>query len=288
MTEQNNAQVQIANGRQQEPTGNPWDSIAAGFDQFLTPPNMELGKDALEIAGLEAGMRFLDVGAGSGALSIPAARLGADVLAVDLSPGMVGRLRARMQQERLSNLEARVMNAYSLELGEGAFDMAGSQNGVSILPDLPRGLREMVRVTKPDGRVFIVAIGPFISAEFLTFFMRGMQAALPGFDSPFGDSPPLPFQVAEPEKLGRQMAEAGLTDIHVEQLTWRFELRSGDDLWTVVTNSNPIGGQIVSGLGDEQKASVLRALDELLAERSGGHGPAVLTNAVNVGVGTRR
>lgn len=144
----------------------------------------------------------------------------------------------------------------------------------------------MVRVTKPGGRVLVVAIGPLARAEFLTFFMRGMQAALPGFDGPPWDRPPLPFQVADPEKLRRLMAGAGLTDVRVEQIAWKFELRSGDDLWSVVTKSNPIGGEMVAGLTDRQKAAVLRALDELLAERAGGSSPAVLTNAVNVGVGT--
>ena len=50
---------------------------------------MWLANEGLRRAGLRAGMRFLDVAAGSGALSIPAARLGAQVLATDLSPAML-------------------------------------------------------------------------------------------------------------------------------------------------------------------------------------------------------
>jgi 2-polyprenyl-3-methyl-5-hydroxy-6-metoxy-1,4-benzoquinol methylase len=44
-------------------------------------------------------MKFLDVAAGSGALTIPAARLGAQVLSVDISPAMIERLKARTRQE---------------------------------------------------------------------------------------------------------------------------------------------------------------------------------------------
>lgn len=288
MKKESNIQGQTTMAPRQELVAKAWDSIAPGFDRFLTPANMALAGDALELAGLEAGMRVLDVAAGSGAVTIPAARRGAEVLAVDLSPEMVSHLRARVREEGLGNVEARVMDAYELELDDDAFDITGSQNGVSVLPDMSRALREMVRATKPGGRVLIVAFGPLAEAEFLTFFMRGMWQALPGFDGPPWDAPPLPFQVADPQKLRRLMAGAGLTDVRVEERAWEFELRSGEDLWNVVTKSNPIGGKLVAGLTGGQKAAVLRALDDLLAERAADNGPAVLTNAVNVGVGTCR
>lgn len=286
MIDQHKLQGKTTDNPQQEHAAQAWDSIAAEFDRFLTPPNIELGKNALEIAGLEAEMRFLDVAAGSGALSIPGARRGAEVLAVDISPEMVDYLRARAREEGLHDVEARVMDANDLELQDDAFDLAGSQNGVSLLPDLPQALREMVRVTKPGGRVMITAFGPFAEAEFLTFFIRGMQLALPGFDGPPWDTPPLAFQLADRETFRRLMADAGLTDVRVEERAWKFELRSGDDLWNVATNGHPLGRKIVAGLTERQKVAVLEALDELLAERAGGSGPAVLTNAVNVGVGT--
>lgn len=59
---------------------------------------MWLGNEGLGRAELRAGMRFLDVAAGSGALSIPAARLGAQVLATDQSPVMIELLGARARQ----------------------------------------------------------------------------------------------------------------------------------------------------------------------------------------------
>ena len=109
----------------QEQTRSAWDKIAAGYDQFVTPTHMDLGEDALHRAGLRPGMRFLDVAAGSGALSIPAARLGAQVLATDQSPVMLELLRARARQEGL-NIETRVMDGHALELDDNSFDMAGS------------------------------------------------------------------------------------------------------------------------------------------------------------------
>ncbi len=79
-----------------------WDSIAPGYDKTNTPTQMWLGNEGLRRAGLQSGMKFLDVAAGSGALSIPAARIGAAVLATDQSPVMLELLRTRARKEGLT------------------------------------------------------------------------------------------------------------------------------------------------------------------------------------------
>ncbi|HKY12052.1 MAG TPA: hypothetical protein VJL85_01795, partial [Gaiellaceae bacterium] len=65
-----------------------WDAIAEGYDRYVAPQEAELANEALRLVGLERGERFLDVAAGPGGLSLPAARLGARVLATDWSPAM--------------------------------------------------------------------------------------------------------------------------------------------------------------------------------------------------------
>ena len=97
-----------------EQTRAAWDKIAPGYDEFVTATHMELGSEGLRRAELRPGMRFLDVAAGSGALSIPAARLGAQVLATDQSPVMLERLSARARNEGL-DVETRVMTAIRME-----------------------------------------------------------------------------------------------------------------------------------------------------------------------------
>ena len=72
-----------------------WDAVATGFDEFVTPQMLGLGEEVVGRLGLGPGMRFLDVGTGSGALAIPAARLGARVVAVDIAPGMIERKAVR-------------------------------------------------------------------------------------------------------------------------------------------------------------------------------------------------
>jgi 2-polyprenyl-3-methyl-5-hydroxy-6-metoxy-1,4-benzoquinol methylase len=62
-----------------------WDTIAAQYDKHVAPGESELATAGLRLAGLQAGETFLDVAAGPGGLSLPAARLGAKVLATDWS-----------------------------------------------------------------------------------------------------------------------------------------------------------------------------------------------------------
>jgi ubiquinone/menaquinone biosynthesis C-methylase UbiE len=274
--------------QEQEQTRVAWDKIAAGYDEFVTPTYFRLGAEALRRAGLRPGMRFLDVASGSGAVSIAAARLGANVTSVDISPVMIERLKARAREEGL-NLEARVMDGHALDLENDTFDVVASEFGVMLFPDLPRGLREMARVTKPGGRAVVVAFGSPMKIEFFSFFIRAVQAAVPGFTGPPMDPLPLPFQVQDPEKLRREMVNAGLKDVRVEETSEEMKYQSGKQFWDWVTNSNPIAGMLLGqlNLNKEQITVIQQAMDELIRERAVGSGTAVLISPINIGIGTK-
>jgi ubiquinone/menaquinone biosynthesis C-methylase UbiE len=276
------------NTPEQQETGAAWDKVAAGYDAFVTPTYFDLGTAALRRAGLRPGMRLLDVAAGSGAVSLSAARLGAKVTSVDISSVMVERLEARARAEGL-DLEARVMDGHALDLEDDSFDIVASEFGVMLFPDLPRGLREMARVTKPGGRTVVVAFGAPAKIEFFTFFIRAVQAAVPGFTGPPMDPLPLPFQVQDPEKLRREMVKAGLKDVRVEETSKEMKYQSGRQLWDWVTNSNPIVGTILGQLNltPAQIAVVQDAMDDLICERAAGSGTAVLISPINIGIGTK-
>lgn len=264
-----------------------WERIAPDFDRFTTPITLTIGEHVLDRAGLEPGMRFLDVAAGSGALALPAARRGAEVVATDLAPTMIERLRERARAEGLQQVDARVMDGHALDLEDDSFDLAASLNGVSLFPDLKRGLGEMVRVTRPGGRVMMICFGPLPTVEFIAFFMAAMKASVPGFQGLPTDPPPLPFQVSHPAKLRQELTDAGLRDVHVDTFEERVEFSSGAHFWDVVTASNPIAVGLVAKLTEEQRWEVQRVMDGMLRERSEG-GRAVLRNGMNVGVGIKQ
>ena len=264
-----------------------WDAIAARYDEHVAPGESELATAGLRLAGLRAGDTFLDVAAGPGGLSLPAARLGAKVLATDWSPKMTERFNARVAAEGL-DAEGRVMDCHALELADDIYDITGSQFGVMLVSDQPQALREMVRVTRPGGRVLLIAYGNPGEFEALHFFISAVQAVVPEFEGPAEDEPMLEFQVADPDVLRQRLIDAGLTAVTVDtNHQERITVRTGQQLWDWCLGGNPIPGMLVADLTDGQRADIVRVLDRMVCERSGGTGPAVLTAPLNIGVGTK-
>jgi ubiquinone/menaquinone biosynthesis C-methylase UbiE len=265
-----------------------WDLLAPRFDRFATPEwTLPFGEQVLRRVDLRPGVRFLDVACGSGALAIPAARRGADVVAVDIAPGMIERLIARSRAAGLSSIEGRVMNAEALEFPDDTFDVCGSQNGVSVLPDLKRALQEIVRVTRPGGLVLIVAFGAPQKAECLRFLQAALRACIPGFTPPPTDPPHPSFQLASPSRFRQVLADARLTHVQVDTVTWEMTFASAGHFWNVVTSGHPIAGQLTGGMTSDQRTDVQRVLDGMFRERSGGEQKAVIHTEMNIGIGTK-
>lgn len=278
----------VANAREGGHGRAAWDRIAPGYDRTNTPTQMWLGSEGIRRAGLRAGMRFLDVAAGSGALGIPAARAGARVLATDLSPVMLELLRARARDEKLT-IETRVMDGHALELDDDSFDMAGSQFGVMLFPDMPRGIREMVRVVAPGGLVLLHAYGDPHRIDFLGFLIEAVRSVRPEFDGPPMDPPPLEFQLADPARMRDELASAGLRDIRVETITETTEFASGEALWDWLVSSNPIVESVLGtlDLSADEVGVIRRRLGAMVRDRAGSDSAARLTSPINIGIGTK-
>ncbi len=200
---------------------------------------------------------------------------------------MLDLLDQRARNEGLS-IETRVMDGHALEAEDDSFDMAGSQFGVMLFPDMPKGISEMARVVKPGGRVLMNVLGDPGKVEFFAFFVRAVQAVRTDFTAPT-DPPPLPFQLQEPARLRGELAAAGLKDVRVEAIAEPLELRTGKELWDWLLSSNPIAELVLGELhvtGDE-RAEIQRALDRLVRERADGSASAVLTVPISIGIGAK-
>lgn len=263
-----------------------WDALAPGFDRHVTPFTQRFGEQILTGVGIAPGTRFLDVAAGSGALALPAARRGARVVAVDISPVMTDRLAARARAEGLREVRAAAMDGEHLELDDDSFDVSASLNGVSVIPGLERGLAEMARVTRPGGTVLVAAFAQPVQAEFIAWPVGALRAAVPGFTGLPSDPPPLPFRLADPERMARMLRAAGLTEVMVHQTTLDTPFASPDELLGAFRSGHPVGAQLLAGVTEEQLAEARQVLDGMFRERSGGHPDAVLHCTLNTGTGT--
>ena len=266
-----------------------WDAIAAGYAEHVAPGEQSLSAAALRLVGLTPGETFLDVAAGPGGLGLAAARLGATVLATDWSPQMVAQFESRARSEGLTDASARVMDAHALDLEDERFDVTGSQFGVMLVPDQALALREMVRVTKPGGRVLLVAYGSPAEFDALRFFVAALQVVAPDFEG-LPDPPPLEFQVSDPYVLRERLVAAGLRDVQVDTTQQeRLEFSTGQEAWDWMVFSNPITEMILDdvGVSEDDRARMRTELDRMIRDRANAAGVAVLTAPLNIGWGRK-
>jgi ubiquinone/menaquinone biosynthesis C-methylase UbiE len=118
-----------------------------------------LGPILVSATGIGSGIRVLDVAAGSGNISLPAARTGATVVSTDLTPELLQRSRARAAAQGLT-LDYREANAQALPFGNGEFDIVMSAIGVQFAPDHQLAARELVRVCRPGGTIGVISWTP--------------------------------------------------------------------------------------------------------------------------------
>ncbi len=112
------------------------------------------GKALVRELRVTPGLRVLDLGCGDGTTAIPAARLGADVLGVDIAPNLVEAGNLRVRAEGLTNCRFQEGDASDLQgLADDAFDLVVSIFGAMFAPRPDVVAREMVRVTRPGGRI---------------------------------------------------------------------------------------------------------------------------------------
>lgn len=138
--------------------------------------------------GIAPGMKVLDLGCGDGTTALPEARLGADVLGVDIARNLVEAAGRRAQAEGLSNCRFQTGDASNLQdLPDRAFDLVVSIFGAMFAPKPFDVAREMVRVTKPGGRIVMgnwIPNDPTLVAQLLRISSSYAPPPPAGFISP--------------------------------------------------------------------------------------------------------
>src|SRR2546423_15706007 len=125
-----------------------FDVSEAAYDKFMGRYSVRLAPVFADFAGIEAGQRVLDVGAGTGALAAELARREADVAAAEPAPTFVAALRAR-----LPSVDVRQAGAEDLPWPDASFDAALAQPAATSMSAAPAGAAGTRRVGPPGGPV---------------------------------------------------------------------------------------------------------------------------------------
>jgi SAM-dependent methyltransferase len=148
----------------------------------------ESGESLVGAIGVREGLQVLDLGCGDGTTAIPAARLGADVLGVDIARNLVEAGNARVANLGLSNCRFQEGDASDLrELEDDRFDLVVSIFGAMFAPRPFDVAKEMVRVTRPGGRIVMgnwIPNDPTLVAQILKISSAYSPPPPEGFVSP--------------------------------------------------------------------------------------------------------
>jgi ubiquinone/menaquinone biosynthesis C-methylase UbiE len=148
----------------------------------------ESGEALVKGLGITKGLKVLDLGCGDGTTALPAARLGADVLGVDIASNLVEAGNKRAKEQGLTNCKFQEGDASNLhELKDHTFDLVVSVFGAMFAPKPYDVAREMVRVTRPGGRIVMgnwIPNDPTLVAQILKISSSYSPPPPEGFVSP--------------------------------------------------------------------------------------------------------
>ena len=179
-------------------------------------------KKATAIIAPRAGMKILDIAAGTGSSSRPLADAGADVIALDFSQGMLDAGKRRNPD--LTFIQG---DALKLPFGENEFDVATISFGLRNTSSAKAALADAFRVVKPGGRMVVVEFSHPTNRIFRTIYMKYLMRALPAIAKKTSSNPDAYIYLAESiqawpnqKGLAQVMESAGWERVGWQDLTF--------------------------------------------------------------------
>jgi SAM-dependent methyltransferase len=260
-----------------------WDHYAAEYETVHEPLTRQFAEAALDAVPVAAGERLLDIATGPGTLALLAARRGAAVTGVDISPRMIARFNDRLVDAGFAGASGRIMDGARLDFADSSFDAVFCVFGIMLFADFRGALAEMARVTRPGGRAAIVMWNGLDRMEHVQVWLRAVAYAFPHFQS----TPPPPTWaiLQEPASLARILGEAGFAAVDIR--TARREWRVPSPAWFAAhADLSPAAESLYRSLGPGARERVRRILEEQLQARFGDR-PISLAAEANIACGTK-
>lgn len=253
-----------------------WESTAEGWHRWIPVIRTWVGNATgvmLDLAQVGAGARVLDIAAGDGDQSLLAAeRVGPTgfVLATDIAPKLVALAREAARARCLENFDARVMDAESLTVDDGTFDVVICRLGLFFVPDLPRALSEMRRALKPGGRIGAIVFStpdknPFLSVP-ISIIRRHAQ-----FGPPLPGQPG-PFSLGAPGALADALARAGFSDVQAREVPAPLRMASARECARFEREAFGALHQMLAALDETARAEAWQEVERELGTYEGQNG----------------
>jgi SAM-dependent methyltransferase len=220
------------------------------YDRHVGRYGKALAAGLIEVAGVSKGDRVLDVGCGTGQLTMELASVvgGANVAALDPSEAVVAVCRSRVPEA-----DVRVASAESLPFGDGEFDAVLAQLVVNLVDDPQRAVREMARVARPGG----VVAACFWDDEEMPLLRSLWDAARAIAPEALADvSEQAQVGLADVEVLREWWTVAGLHGAELGEFEVAADYESFDDLWAPFAAGVGHSGQVYGSLDPDQQAAV--------------------------------
>jgi phosphatidylethanolamine/phosphatidyl-N-methylethanolamine N-methyltransferase len=132
-----------------------YSNYAGVYDQIFGRIFHESRESAVRRLNVKPKERILEVGIGTG-LSLPLYPADCEVVAIDLSAGMLKKARQRLDAHQLKNVQLLRMDAGAMEFADDSFDTVMAAYVVTAVPDYRKVVSEMIRVCRPGGRIIML------------------------------------------------------------------------------------------------------------------------------------
>lgn len=213
--------------------GQRWGVHAQDFATSLEQTRLPLAGAALDAAHIVPGARLLDAGCGAGLLALLASLRGARVTALDASAPLLAIAR-----ERLAVAEVREGDLEALPFADASFDAVTAVNSLFYAADMAAAMRELVRVSRPGGRVVVTAWGPPERSEFLADALPAVGPLMP--PPPSGASAVHPvLALSEPGALAAVQEQAGLRVVEEGEAAVPFVFGNAEISWRANRSAGP-------------------------------------------------
>ena len=261
-----------------------WDKASTGwkkYSELIDSAASRISERLVELAGVGAGSRVLDVAAGYGEPSLTAARVvgpEGKVVATDISAGMLAYGRERAGAEGLENIEFVQSDAVSLDFPAGSFDAAVSRWGIIFDPDGEGAAARVRSFLEPGCRMAISSWGTPDRVPFLGVPVQTVMKRLDVPPPPPGT--PGPLSRPTPEAIGGLLEGGGFSDVEVEEAEVSFTFDSAEQFATFVREiAPPITAMMASHPQDVQDET-WAAITAAAAELAGDDGAVEMKNLV--------